>query len=559
MLAKSANKRYKPQRITNARGDGHVVKLCANQSFLLLFGSPAEYDMPDYEWHVELKSDLLKLVPSKDKPPGAYAAEIRQLHNLSAWSTLNRSFLGNAIVSLRKRNAPVCDSEPWGSLSVYLEADPDCQNKQILSVIRPSDQIVRLERDEVLEVVIPDIPQLLWRPYTFPLSSDGKFFLELVNHQYIDDCMATVTKGGFHTTHWLMPDLPDKVGEHHFWFRWSDRSRVEATSAERGVHPGSRISFIGKTYKKDVEKELQLRVYLGNKKKDKKLSLPSIETKSTLIETDITKRCLYEERRLLVNPKEIENLTFAGKLDMFTVEILVPKGKVTDKWEPTVRAVELAVDGASAYVERISVLNKDQYEINGHTFQRFQLLPKNVLDADEVNLGEVVFSLPKNLSVPSKRIACRLKKGKVITDCRTLVPYVHKASDNATASYTGSNYTGSYNNQYGNYHHNGKKKKKSLGLDYAEVQIQDVSVDQRLEVGETQFKSGYYSKYNPTYTPPSSSSKKNAAKKEQRKAKYRVLSKKARQRKKTPQTPQEKFPLLKEIVSTILKTILPFP
>lgn len=498
MSAKSSKtsrpKRYKSQRIINP-GDVRLVRLYPNQGLNLLLDPPSSWSKGhNKQWDVQLSSEFLKVRNSyecNEDRQGRRVYELEQTGDLSDWAKMGRTFLGNLVISFKSTGEgdedPKSMLEPFGTAVMCLEPSPDAENN-VFTVVRPHNQLIRLGTHEMLEVILPDVPQLCWYPHTFPCTADGKYFLELVHTEYLPKDSQSSDHGSFVCRQRLTDDYPLAVGQHHFWFRWSERSRKEALSDAKGTYPGNRIVFIGKNTQSETVREEQLRVSLFSSKEDrkeaKKAEKEKIEkTESDLcpIQTDVTKRYVNLTKRFISNPKELEHIELHGDNDMFDVEIVRPRA---GEWKAEIVPVIYKADEKkSVTLPRLALEPRESISLNGHTLQKFRVAPINIgiETADATPLGHLRLYC-ENLKVPDKKIVFQYTKKVLLA---TEMPHNASRSLITTPSKGGSSRHSSSNYHYDsskNYYD--KDKKKKVTLEYSEVEILDVTTT-GLSVGET--------------------------------------------------------------------------
>jgi len=224
-----AVKNYFPVKITNP-GDGHIVPLFPNQSFIVtLTGKNPE---------LSYESKFFELVETK-KTNNNTSFVFEQTFNLDCWHGFSKVFLGEVVVM---------SENSLGSLCVMLDVPKSHCTSNRVTIINPDSSVVKIDSNDLIEVVIYDdflnaeICNEKWKYHI--ISGDSGVIYESIGYFEIpigSYCqimpLFNVDNCFFH--HHARSSLTDEAicKEHHYWFK------CVSQNYKVGTYSGGKLIF----------------------------------------------------------------------------------------------------------------------------------------------------------------------------------------------------------------------------------------------------------------------------------------------------------------------------
>ena len=374
--------RYNQCRISNPRSDVHSARLRSGQGLEITLDAIKQFGFPaDYVWEVRTESPFLKVQHSEVNGTRR-TVRIDQVGDLHRWAQISRTFLGNVNIFARPRlnEDEVLDPATFelsGRVCVYLETINSAK-ENCLTVIAPDNHTCKLDVNDLIEVVIPEdlSGPLNWNAYPYRADSSGDYAMEEIRTEYLapdeQNNRRSIDNEFFceHRTYMGADSVTLWPGDHHFWFRFDEKTRSLAGSGPPACEFAARLVFLGKNDKGECVRHHQLRVYIDIKKKDK-ANKESEPTKSTII-TDVKERYLNTVTRCISNPHAAENLVMKNDHECFFVELIKP---ATNKWD------FVYWDASSTSGRPVKCLQVEEVSpiiVDGMTLQKFRVRPTNL-------------------------------------------------------------------------------------------------------------------------------------------------------------------------------------
>ncbi len=248
----SQKKYYSPVKIYDPSSDNHVVRVFPTQDFLLYI-SPSWGDV-----EIDYNSRFFRLASSFDIK-GKTAFKFEQTHDLSDWSDISRTFLGDILVVSNKRPKDLI------SLSVILEAFEE-ENRAMLTVINPVSAQLKIEDHQTVHVIVYD--ERLESNQTWDCRSvEGRSrlrFYEAFHAEVPPEHTSDHTDA-------LRQCKNLSVNESHFFFRCENVSKLAAADMSEGIVPAGKLIFAARGedhsfFRHDLELSLDIRKPKANDK-----------------------------------------------------------------------------------------------------------------------------------------------------------------------------------------------------------------------------------------------------------------------------------------------------
>lgn len=235
-----------PIYIHDPKATQSVVRVAPYQNFVVQFSSLS--NIVDFHY----ASEFFDLVEERGFDGGGKSYTFKQIHpQLFLWSEYSSVFLGEIVIT--RQNGQSC-------ISVVLAGKKNPYN--ILTVVNPSGEVVRLNASQILEVVLTELLPVDKR-YTIVGGDYGLMYIifaeTYLNPTTLKSDRILSSDGD------ILPVVPRGIGpyEHHFWFQ-----PIQVNPPlPRGTYDGGHINF-GASWK--VNLEVNMRRKDSKRKKNNK-------------------------------------------------------------------------------------------------------------------------------------------------------------------------------------------------------------------------------------------------------------------------------------------------
>lgn len=519
------------------RGD-HAARLGPGQELRLHLYAPEECGFPSgCDWVVKTNSHFLELqetetVERKDGPITVFTFSQKDVPR--RWQALSHVFLGNIHILMKQSTVGRTDDvapcvDYYATVQVFFDCVKD-HKKDIVTVIAPTEhedfrQSIRLEPRQTLEVVVADLPHqspMEWRAYVMPDEQSAQLMLSQSHVEFLPKGEGVGTHKSdslYYIERRILPHgdgCSPCFGEQHFFFQFEDLASDYVEQLENGIHPACRVIILGKG--EDgycVDRRLNVKLALRGCVRRREAQYAASSHGKVETVPDPLERIMDVDRRILVNPGKTEQVSIFGSGDTFSIDIIQPSqyflmGDLFDSasWRAVVKPATRC--DRRSHLVKVAQTGAARW-IGGKRFQRFQIRLDEPSEAyKELMMGKLILSCPELEShVPSTELTihillCKDAKQRPVYDRQYQVDgenYTVKSwnDGNGASAWKGSENSGVnniYNRSNSHQHHNGSSKnsrKKSRrkywknnphNLEYYEVSIDDVSIDNDLATGE---------------------------------------------------------------------------
>lgn len=226
--------KYSPVRVKNPNSNAYVVKLFPNQDLEIVFSS--------YLGHVEIdvETSLLQLLgqdvvhdPSSPDEK-AIRFHISQTYDLTSWSNISRTHLGNITVMNKNNMVNIC---------VYLEC-LDVEKNNVITAVNPGSSLIRIEPQQILEVVLYD-STLEPDKWTCNIIGGNELALEQILYKKYSPYEFSLSKEKSDIFAAHQRTLSVISRQHHFWFRCSVQTIELLSSKSEGLFNVGKLAFFG--------------------------------------------------------------------------------------------------------------------------------------------------------------------------------------------------------------------------------------------------------------------------------------------------------------------------
>jgi hypothetical protein len=236
-VAAQRQKKHSPVRVKDPTSNSHAVFVVQNQKFEVFLSNDSFYD----ETHVKHTGDFL-VMEGVRPANGGRIYTFAQTGKTADWHRVSTTFLGEVLLSNPKAKFSA-------RLCVFLKSKNPYKTN-VITVINPTNQTVKLQPYQVLEVV-------LFNPvYGLPLYWEADTTvdprMELLAHCYINpaeynpaDSIRKITDAFF-----TLPRAPQGSSsrpffEYHMWFRCNRIAAKHMAELPFGFFPDGKIRFNG--------------------------------------------------------------------------------------------------------------------------------------------------------------------------------------------------------------------------------------------------------------------------------------------------------------------------
>jgi hypothetical protein len=383
-------RKYAPVKIKNPTAEGHLVRLMPRQSFEVICTKQESYD----DFNVCVLGDFLILTDvyvEDDKTTFRF----KQKYDFTEWAKISALFLGNVIVVKNGGEEPV-----RVTMCVYCQPTNSCK-ANVLTVINPDDQLVKIEPNQVLHLVVYDSQeQARW-------SIEGLFGLNCIRCETVlndfqnvydpDSLLCPEPRSGLlalnadvttHPPHHLPNEIMSNglVSEYHFWCCLSAEEIRKIHTSPNGSYKMGVVEIRGEYPDRCAIKRFEVMLSLRSSKESLNFDY---FTAVHAISDCWKQRSLSYSRHSIFNPQCNENIDVSESDGWFYVEIPAPSvyfDKISEhaQWYP-----EHKMDDNSP----IMCHQLRQRYINGKTVQRFLVTNITVRSsADLLCLGFIKFA-----------------------------------------------------------------------------------------------------------------------------------------------------------------------
>lgn len=241
----ATNKKYSAVQVVDPSGDGHLAKVYPGQELKVVLSKETK------GVEVFLSSDYLKMKEVATDKNDNTVYTFYQLYDLTSWSKLSATYLGEITLLTKDMVSSVC---------VMLEGHT-FHNQNILTVVNPIGNQIKVEPQQVLEVVIYDEDCLTDDVWDYEIVC-GNIGEKIIEYDYIDNEIVypAVNYKSFMKESETLSDftliMPRCVArmpirEYHFFFKVDYNSLSTLQEMENGSYDGGKIYF----YPKNKENE----------------------------------------------------------------------------------------------------------------------------------------------------------------------------------------------------------------------------------------------------------------------------------------------------------------
>ena len=246
---------YSPIRIVDPQTD-HLIKVKAGQDITVHLTNGLG------NCELDVVSDYLK-IHDKQIMKDRVVWRIVQKHDLSSWTSQNKTHLGDIAILFEKKNEKdVSDDYACSTLSVVLEPNSQVKDNNTLTVVNPKVSQIRVSPDEMLEVVCSDdnsFEEGNWKyDVVTPGFGIGFAYLEISDPAY--------------DTKVYRRTFDPKCREYHFWFKFNEAAqrRIEAITEDGEYSAGNLEFFQQRQGEKIAKYAIELIVKIKGSKKKKR-------------------------------------------------------------------------------------------------------------------------------------------------------------------------------------------------------------------------------------------------------------------------------------------------
>lgn len=398
-------KRLKPVNIKSIKGNGYSVILYPCQPICLTLTGNFE---------VNLHSDYL-FIKKVEKSPEKNIFHLEQYFDLSSWANCSSVFLGEIEVK---------DASESYIIFVYLKNN----KKNVVSVINPRLNKIKISVDEILEVVITSNKTITYEDFACSffdfnqLNCKNSLWLEKLREEKVycpdsspirkdesDFTIISRSSASLKVNPFSSEDIKKfsktSITQYHFWFRISPEFIKDVCEKNHGQPLGNLLFS-------DNEDVYNLQLIVSSRRKNVK----ECDFVKSLGEIRGLAGNYYDtELRLLINPNDSESVQFTGEKNNLIVEMGPPFSFCSDVAEKDRWSVKIEPVFESSNIhnkqQRLNVVELNDRKINGKLIQRFLItsIVKELQQGHEMMfLGLVQFFCDKVIN--KKIINCWLVK-----------------------------------------------------------------------------------------------------------------------------------------------------
>jgi hypothetical protein len=355
---------------------------------------------------VRVYSPFLSIEGPAELGPDVEVWRVRQNYDFSPWVARNPVYLGDIEIGCEEDDGVI-------NLGVVAHiSTPGSGRPRVVTVLDPALNQIKIEADQIVEVVVRGSSEGGGEPWAnvFPFdraSPDRTDMVEVLRTEtvFLD---APVAPGGglFRSSIWSESDLSDRADaaspkhryQHHFWFRLKpDRLAEMCNHGQADVVPVAHLLF---NDDHDCCRTLGLlastrRVY-KQVKRPRGLDMDLFESERWLATALGLAETRYDPTLgYLINPKACQDVSFMPDDMGLVIEIAEP-AVFHSRLMPNARwtaSIEPVLERSKTHV-RMKLIDLVDRTINGHTIQRFVLIPTPGEYADStpmLYLGRVTF------------------------------------------------------------------------------------------------------------------------------------------------------------------------
>ena len=221
-LDMSKKSQYSPVRIKDPLSDHYLVKILPTQGFDIHL-TPSMGSVV-----VEPNSNFLYLA-EKTIVEDNSIYRFKQKFDLSEWAEISKAYLGSISINAEKVQSLI-------NLCIMLESK---KVQDIVTVINPKRDEIRLEPGEILEVVLFDkalSPNMVWESQFVPSGNGNGLRYELSDEKVVKPLVSKHNN--------ILRRCPDENQlETHFWFKHDFSSGVAVSTIDDGIYDVGMLVF----------------------------------------------------------------------------------------------------------------------------------------------------------------------------------------------------------------------------------------------------------------------------------------------------------------------------
>lgn len=397
-------KRYKPVRVVNPTATWNTTKIHPCQSVILKMRRPATWlhaTSNDAQFDVKLTSDFLMLEKVESNKDGDRIYTISQKYDLTHWADTSNVVLGELKITLTNNHHENAETQDYDCTLCFVLTST--YPSDVLTVVNPFSQTVKLEAHQILEVVCfgsfghvnTELEKWECSPHALSLNH-ADLEMHSLRHETVsskfgvssrsDGQFHIIDRSGLRTNPRLSEEWKTLVErelagvvtkpnwQHHWWYVCTDKTRKKVSGLRNGLYPMTALDFMGRfgifPVGQQAIRNVDVRLLVRGKNKHKIHPLQA-NPNSVEHKMEISKRVEDRYRHVLTNPLASEQIDFGPGYETLFIEVIQPNVFWTDladdvRWDFEVEKKQLAPGF-------IKITPMDCYERWGKVFQRIRI------------------------------------------------------------------------------------------------------------------------------------------------------------------------------------------